>query len=744
MSQPIVYNSASVIGAKTMFTDRRSKDAKRVAQDLQARAEALDRASARIDLDKMGAIIDLNGRFAQLMGYRRDDLIGRPFDSLLGPAERQSAGDLNLGDIMGAGEPCALERLLLKADGGDIWLHVTYAPVLDERSQVLKVILHVTDITGLKTQARDLKAQLDAIGRTQAVIAFSLDGVVLEANDLFLSVMGYEQHAVVGRHHKMFMPPGEADSAAYRSFWDRLKAGEGFSGEFERRGAGGKAVWLQACYTPIFDEQGRPARIVKFASDITAAKQLSADHAGQIAAIDRAQAIIAFDVSGVILSANANFLKTVGYEEAEIIGRHHRLFVEPIEAAHPDYEAFWSKLRNGEFVAAEFCRLNKQGQKVWIQATYNPIFDPAGRVQKIVKFATDITDQVAQRIRFQQLSLVANGTDNSVIITDADRRIEYVNRGFERMTGFNLDEVIGKNPGKILQGQHTDPATIERIRDRLRRGEPFYDEIMNYTKDGDPYWISLAINPVRDDEGRIVRFISIQANITDTKRLALEHQAKLDTISQSNAIAQWDTEGRLVSVNDALRSWNTLSDGASVALTSLLSSGDVAKLQRGEALRAEIYWPTAGGGVMALDAVFAAILDLENRVSAILMCASDVSDRRSAVRQTLEAMGQALETGSHIGKIVADIHAVAFQTNILALNAGIEAARAGAAGRGFAVVAEEVRVLARQSSEAAKKINELVVQNGHRMAALQSSLERLGGRSDTAVGEDNVLTKAVA
>ncbi len=242
------------------------------------------------------------------------------------------------------------------------------------------------------------------------------------------------------------------------------------------------------------------------------------DYAGQIAAIGKSQAVIQFALSGEILSANQNFLNVMGYAAQEVIGQHHSMFVDPDEARDPRYAAFWQTLSRGEYVAGEFRRIGRDGRDVWIQASYNPIFDINGKPFKVVKFATDITADVERRDTMQQLSLVANGTGNSVIITDTERRIEYVNPGFERLTGYSAAEVLGRTPGEVLQGVHTDRDTVSRIRQALDRGDAFNDEILNYTKSGQPYWISLAINPVHGDDGKVERFISIQANINETKQ----------------------------------------------------------------------------------------------------------------------------------------------------------------------------------------------------------------------------------
>jgi methyl-accepting chemotaxis protein len=233
-----------------------------------------------------------------------------------------------------------------------------------------------------------------AIDRSQAVITFSLDGEVLDANENFLTAMGYALAEIKGKHHSLFVEDKLRNSDEYRQFWDRLKRGEFDRGQYKRIAKGGREVWLQATYNPVLDAGGRPVKVVKFATDITADKNHWSDMEGQVAAINKAQAVIQFTLDGKVLDANANFLATLGYELADIKGQHHSLFVAPEDRDTPAYRAFWEKLRRGEYDAGRYRRIGKGGREVWIQASYNPILDPDGRPYKVVKFATDVTEQV--------------------------------------------------------------------------------------------------------------------------------------------------------------------------------------------------------------------------------------------------------------------------------------------------------------------------------------------------------------
>ncbi|CAN7384313.1 PAS domain-containing methyl-accepting chemotaxis protein [Ensifer adhaerens] len=239
----------------------------------------------------------------------------------------------------------------------------------------------------------DAKAMLDAINRSQAIIEFDLSGTILTANENFCRALGYDLHEIVGRHHRMFVQPEEAASAAYADFWARLARGEYDSQQYRRIGKGGREIWIEASYNPVF--RGRkPYKVVKFATDITASKAKSTDDQGKIDALSRAQAIIEFTPSGEIITANENFLSAMGYALPEIVGRHHSMFCEPDDVHSPAYADFWRDLAAGRFVTDQFKRIGKGGKTVFIQASYNPILDDAGRVSKVVKFAVDVSDRV--------------------------------------------------------------------------------------------------------------------------------------------------------------------------------------------------------------------------------------------------------------------------------------------------------------------------------------------------------------
>lgn len=240
--------------------------------------------------------------------------------------------------------------------------------------------------------------RLAALDASYAIIEFDPSGRIQTANDNLLATMGYTLQEVVGQHHRMFVEPGYAASEAYSRFWESLRQGQHQSAEFRRVGKGGRDVWIEASYNPIKDRAGRVSRIMKLATDVTARRLERFDFESQIKAINQSQCVIEFKLDGTVIKANQNFLDFMGFSTDELEGVHHSRFCSPDYAASPEYKAFWAKLGEGVFQSGEFQRFTASGEEVWLQASYNPVFDLDGRPLKVVKVATDMT-AIAKRRR---------------------------------------------------------------------------------------------------------------------------------------------------------------------------------------------------------------------------------------------------------------------------------------------------------------------------------------------------------
>ncbi|THV25120.1 PAS domain S-box protein [Peteryoungia ipomoeae] len=450
-------------------------------------------------------------------------------------------------------------------------------------------------VSALSIFASQDTAVVEALSRSQAMIHFDTAGNILEANENFCKAVGYDLAEILGRHHSMFVEPAYASSADYRKFWTDLADGHSESRRYKRLAKGGREIWIEASYLPI-RRGSKVVRVVKVAVDITAQMTEQMLNTGKLDAIGRSQAVIEFTPDGNVLSANQNFLDTVGYDLSEIVGRHHQIFCDSAYAASRDYQEFWRKLREGTFSSGEYRRIAKDGKSVFIQASYNPIFDADGRVIRVVKYATNVTGRV--------------------------QAVEEIAAGLHRLSECNI---------------------------RITLDEPLIPEFERLRND-----FNTAIGQFQS---------TLEKVLGETGEMH-EHSLSL--------------EGDALQLGNRTESQAAALEEASAALTQITATVKEASRQANQARDVAREAQTA------------------------------TSDTVRVVQSAVDAIGRIETASGEIAKIIDVIDQIAFQTNLLALNAGVEAARAGDAGKGFAVVAQEVRELAQRSSNAAREIAALI------------------------------------
>jgi methyl-accepting chemotaxis protein len=433
-------------------------------------------------------------------------------------------------------------------------------------------------------------ALVEALNRSQAIIEFDLKGIILTANENFCRTVGYSLSEIVGKHHRIFVDPADAASKDYADFWAGLAKGKFDQGKYKRFGKGGCEVWIEASYNPLF-KGNKAYKVVKIATDITASRKDALENRGKLEALSRAQAVIEFTPEGEIITANENFLNALGYQLGEIVGRNHSMFCEPDYARSAEYKQFWQELRAGRFSTGQFTRVNRQGEPIYIQASYNPIIDDSGRVLKVVKFATDVSERMTV--------------------------VKELGAGLGRLADCNIRQTIDV---------------------------PFSSEF----------------EPLRRD------FNASIGAFQETLMGVLRQTGMLNGSSQEMHEAADQMSARTKEQAASL-------EEASAALEQVTST---------------------------IRASSANTVETRKLVKNALEAATASS---TVVKETITAMKRIEDASGEITKIIGVIDEIAFQTNLLALNAGVEAARAGEAGKGFAVVAQEVRELAQRSATAAKE-----------------------------------------
>ncbi len=576
-------------------------------QNMRGQLAAISKAQAVIEFDTTGKILSANENFLNAVGYALTEIVGQHHSIFVDPAYRQTADYRLFWDKLGRGEFDAGLYKRIGRGGKEIWLQASYNPILDLTGKPFKVVKYATDVTAQRMQTADFEGQLAAIRKSQAVIEFDLNGKVLDANDFFCNALGYALDEIKGQHHSMFVDPAFRRPST-TGCSGRSSAGEFDAGQYKRIGRGGKEVWIQASYNPILDMNGKPFKVVKYATDVTAQKLQNADFEGQLAAISKAQAVIEFDLNGKVLHANENFLNALSYTLSDIKGQHHSMFVDPTERQGADYRLFWEKLGRGEFDAGQYKRIGRGGKEVWIQASYNPIMDMNGKPFKVVKYAADVTEQVkAARV---------------------------------------MQAAVAETQAVVAAAKESDLT----------------QRIPMDGKTGDIAVLCTGVNGLIDTMTTVIADI-LAASSTITSAVS-------EITSGTNDLSQ-RTEKQASNLQETSSSMEEIA-------TTIRQNADNAQQANQLAINAR--------GV--------------------------ASEGGQVVARAVDAMSKIESSSRKISDIIGVIDEIAFQTNLLALNAAVEAARAGDAGRGFAVVAAEVRSLAQRSSEAAKDIKALIVESG--------------------------------
>lgn len=557
-----------------------------------------------------------------------------------------------------------------------------------------------------------------------AVVSIDPQNNVTFFNAAAEALWGYQRDEVLGRNVSKLVPAfmrGDHDAMVNRNRITGQNRIVGTMREVDIERRDGSTVKVGLTLSKIATAAG--ICYTAFLKDISAVK--AAETRLRQTLEQALDAVVEIDADNCVIFYNPAAERLWGYSADEVLGRNVDMLVPPQHARNHD-ELVNRNRRTGVNkivgTSREVELIRKDGTRRWVSLSLSKVPRADGSIT-YTAFLRDVTAEVDRRERIRLLSLVADETDNSVLITDANRRLVYVNSGFTRLTGYTAEEAIGRKPGELLQGPGTDRATAKRIRESLDSGASVYEEILNYDRHGRPYWISLTINPIFGEGGKIEKYISIQANIDTVKLSSLEYTRQFDAISKSAAIAEWDHEGQPLKMNTYLA--EKLAGGKLPALSACLSADKLEQLvQQGEC-RHHVELPPVAGTVPVLDGYFSVLTDMAGKVQKFLMYGPDVTMRARAISDTDEAVRDVTQSSEQTALVVETIDTIARQTSLLSLNASIEAARAGEAGKGFTVVAAEIRMLAEKSREAADQINAKLAETRDRVTRLAESIKML-------------------
>lgn len=732
---------------------------------------AIGKYQGIVELTLDRRVVSANDLFLNMLGYTQTEIANMDYGSLVNPEFRDSAKYHKFWQQLNSGEFVSEDFLYQNRDNKEVWGRATFNPIKDEDGKLSRIVGIVTDITATKKnqleELEELKVRASITDTTSIVSDANLKGDILSVNQKYIEVSKYSREELIGQPHSITRHP-DMPKEVFKEMWSTIGRGKIFRGIIKNRAKDGTPYYVDACVAPVLDKRGKPRKYIGVRYDITEQEIERHNMKGIFDGINASFAYIEFDTEGKVITANKNFLDLMEYQLDDVVGKHHRTFVDSTFANSGEYIQFWNDLAAGKSQTDTFKRVTRSGKGVYIQATYSPIKDEMGRVFKIAKIATDVTREKLEVVG--QLDAISKA--QAAIEFSMDGKITAVNDNFLEMFGYTSNEIIGQHHSLMLDAAGKNSSEFKEFWERLNRGEQNNGQYKYIGKNGKEIWIQGFSSPLMDLNRQPFKVVMYASDITQqvTAKQMLESaviQTK-DVISAARegdlsqripmdgkeggiaelcdnvnsliettddtmkevghvlaALAQGDLKEKApthyqgafakladhvnTTVDNLVNIVNSISDSANVISDAIkeIATGNSDLSERTEKQAANLEETAAS--IEELTSTVRQNAENAQQANQLAIGASDVAEKGgNVVSQVVKTMSSINDSSKKIVDIISVIDGIAFQTNILALNAAVEAARAGEQGRGFAVVATEVRNLAQRSSAAAKEIKTLI------------------------------------